>query len=160
MNTLTKLKNEIEVCDLHADRLQMAMNHIKLIFPLTPEKLETLKDEEIGLLELMTSRFAKLQDTIGQKIFPLLLRILGEYQERDSFIDRLNKLEKLEILNDVDFWHRMRDVRNEIAHDYPEGADEKILKIRHCFDSSLALLSFWEELKQTMIQRIGSQTPF
>lgn len=157
MNTGIKLKKEIEVCDLHADRLQMAIKHIKSIFPLTPEKLATLDIGDLGVIELMTNRFAKLQDTIGQKIFPLFLDILGELQQSDSFIDRLNKLEKLEILQNVDFWKHMRDVRNETAHDYPEDAGKVISKIMDCFQASLKLLSFWEDLKQTMIKRIGSK---
>ena len=153
MNVLKKLKSEIEVCDLHANRLSVALRHIEPLFPLTPEKLEVLKDEEIGFLELMSSRFAKLQDTIGRKIFPLLLMTLDEYEESNSFIDRLNKLEKLEILKDLSLWNRMRKVRNEIAHDYPGDSDQKALKIKHCFESSHSLLSFWEDLKKIMIQR-------
>ncbi len=120
MNSQDKLKNEIEMCDLHASRLSVALMHIEQLFPLTPEKLKTLKDEDLGFLDLMSGRFAKLQDTIGRKVFPLLLKSLGEYEESNSFIDNLNKLEKLEILKDATFWGRMRKVRNEIAHDYPE----------------------------------------
>lgn len=156
MKSQDQLKIEIEMCDLHASRLLVALTHIELFFPLTSEKLENLKDEDLGFLELMTSRFAKLQDTIGRKVFPLLLRALGESEEKDSFIDRLNKLEKLEILKDVAFWRRMREVRNEIAHDYPEDSNQKILKIKHCFESSRALLSFWEDLKQIIIQRTST----
>ena len=154
MNISNRLTKEIEICDLHSDRLRMAMQHMETLFPLTPEKWEDLKPEDLGFLELMTSRFAKLQDTMGRKVFPLLLESLGEHEKNDSFIDNLNKLEKLEILPDVNFWNRMREVRNEIAHDYPENPDEKIAKIRDCFQASQELLSFWEDLKKTMITRV------
>lgn len=32
-----------------------------------------LKDDEIGYMELLISRFSKLQDVIGDKIFPMLV---------------------------------------------------------------------------------------
>jgi hypothetical protein len=101
----------------------------------------------------MSNRFAKLQDTIGRKLFPLLLMVLNEHEESDSFIDRLHKLEKLNVLKDPSLWDRMRKVRNEIAHEYPENSNKKVLKIKHCFDASLELLSFWEGLKQIIAQR-------
>jgi hypothetical protein len=153
MTALEKLRSEIDICDIHAQRLSTALQYVEKLFPLTSQKFEDLQDNDFAFLDLMSNRFAKLQDTIGRKLFPLLLMVLNEHEERDTFIDRLHKLEKLEILEDPSLWDRMRKVRNEIAHDYPEDSDQTISKIRHCFDASLELLSFWEGLKQIIAQR-------
>jgi hypothetical protein len=153
MTTLEKLESEMRICDVHALRLSTALKYVEKLFPLTSQKFENLQDNDFAFLDLMSNRFAKLQDTIGRKLFPLLLMALNDHEERDSFIDRLHKLEKLNVLEDPSLWDRMRKVRNEIAHDYPEDSDQKISKIRHCFDASLELLSFWEGLKKIIAQR-------
>lgn len=153
MTPLEKLRSEIDICDIHAQRLSTALEYVEKLFPLTPLKFEDLRDNDFAFLDLMSNRFSKLQDTIGRKLFPLLLMVLKNHEERDSFIDQIHKLEKLEILDDPSFWDRMRKVRNEIAHEYPEDLEQTISKIKHCFDASLELLSFWEDLKKTIAQR-------
>ena len=153
MTTLEKLASEIDICDIHAQRLSDALEYVEKLFPLTPQKFEDLQVNDFAFLDLMSNRFSKLQDTIGRKLFPLILMALNDHEETDSFIDRLHKLEKLNILKDPSFWDRMRKVRNEIAHDYPENSNKKVLKIKHCFDASLELLSLWKDLKKIIAQR-------
>ncbi len=153
MTVMEKLHSAMDICDIHANRLSMALKHMKRLSPLTLEKFETLKDEDFGFLELMSSRFAKLQDIIGRKVFPLLLEVLGKSEERDTFIDILNKLEKLEIIPERSFWDQFRKVRNEIAHEYPDDAEQIISKLQDCFKASYDLLSFWNDLRHTISER-------
>lgn len=63
--------------------------------PLTIEKVENLKTDEVlaEKIEAFGSRFGRFQDTIGNKLLPLWLTILGE--KPASFIDNLNKAEKV-----------------------------------------------------------------
>ncbi len=63
-------------------------------------------------------RFVKLQDTMGAKLFKSLLLYLGENTDR-PFLDILNQLEKIDVV-DVDEWFEIRDLRNEIAHNYAD----------------------------------------
>ncbi len=51
-----------------------------------------------------------------QKLFKSVLLYLGENTNK-PFLDILNQLEKIDII-DVDEWFEIRDLRNEIAHDY------------------------------------------
>jgi 4-alpha-glucanotransferase len=39
-------------------------------------------------------------------------------EESDTLRDRLNRMEKLELVSSVEQWFNMRDVRNRIVHDY------------------------------------------
>ncbi|MEI6515583.1 MAG: nucleotidyltransferase substrate binding protein [bacterium] len=39
-------------------------------------------------------------------------------EESDTLRDRLNRMEKLELISSVEQWFNMRDVRNRIVHDY------------------------------------------
>jgi len=64
-------------------------------------------------------RFSKLQDSMGGKLFKSILLYQGENIDK-PFLDILNQLEKMNIL-DVDEWFELRDLRNEIAHDYEDN---------------------------------------
>lgn len=39
-------------------------------------------------------------------------------EESETLRDRLNRMEKLELISSVELWFAMRDVRNRIVHDY------------------------------------------
>ncbi len=69
-------------------------------------------------VEAFVSRFARLQDTIGDKLLPLLLRALAE--KTASAIDNLNLAERLGFLDSVDDWMTMRKLRNQMIHEYIE----------------------------------------
>jgi len=71
-------------------------------------------------------RFSKLQDCMGAKLFKSVLLYQGENVNR-PFLDILNQLEAMNII-DVDEWFEIRDVRNEIAHDY-DSDDETAINI-------------------------------
>lgn len=104
--------------------------------------------DELGLLELMKNRFAKLQDAIGGKIFPLVLKILQEYRPEESFLDRLHKLERLNIIESIELWNRFREVRNSIAHDYPETSAVTVAALNECESLCTVLILFWNQLKK------------
>ena len=71
---MIELQEALKIADIHAERLQMAAEEID--FPLSVKKLENLSLHDLGIFELYTSRFAKLQDHMGSNIFPLLLKEL------------------------------------------------------------------------------------
>ncbi len=100
---------------------------------ITIEKIKTLTTDEVFAeqVEAFGSRFGRLQDTLGQKLLPAWLKVLGE--QPTSFIDNLNKAEKLGILPSVEEWMRLRELRNQMVHEYID--DDKIffnaLKLAH-----------------------------
>lgn len=64
----------------------------------------------------------KLQDAMGERLVPGTLERLAEPYESWPMRDRLDRLEKFGYL-DVDAWLRWREVRNRLAHEYPEQPD-------------------------------------
>ena len=147
MNDVALLKAILAICDLHADRLEMALKHMEKILPITADVLEDLENEDLGFLEIITTRFAKLQDTISQKLFPMLLGILGEDAPQYTFLDRLNKLVKMEIIDSVDFWKDMRKIRNSIAHEYPDDLETTAKQINACAEQAYVLMAFLKKLQ-------------
>jgi len=71
--------------------------------------------EELDKFESLTSRFARTSDIYTQKIMKGIIMILRE--EAKTFLDKANLFEKLEIVN-VEDLKLIRDLRNEISHEY------------------------------------------
>ncbi len=77
---------------------------------------EQLDPESLESLEALTSRFARTSDIVTQKVLKTIFLLL---QERPgSFIDLTNRAEKLEIIPDAFQLQTIRELRNEIAHEY------------------------------------------
>lgn len=78
-------------------------------------------DTDIDLSERVDAfvgRFSRLQDTVGDKLLPQLLTVLGEKVE--SVIDNLDRAEKLGFLDSADEWMSIRNLRNQMIHEYIE----------------------------------------
>jgi hypothetical protein len=148
------IKSEIDKCDMHTKRIQSALAHTQHLRPFTPQKVENFTEEEISFIELLTNRFSKLQDTIGEKIFPCLLQLLFEYEVKDSMQDRLNKLEKLEILDSVGYWAKMREMGNIISHEYPDIPDLMSKNLNAVVEYAMELMNFWVRLRGIVISKI------
>ena len=67
---------------------------------------------------------------MGDKLFKELLKRVGEYKDSMSLIDVLDKLEKLEIINDSDKWIDFRVLRNKLTHEYPDNTEDVIEGIK------------------------------
>lgn len=115
------LQKYIEICDIHQKRLEDAYVQIKHLYPFKESCFPLKSYSDLASLDMFSVRLSKLQDTLGNKVFPLLLRHLGENIEGLSIIDMLNKLQKLLIVDDIHTWKILRDIRNLIAHEYPDS---------------------------------------
>ena len=93
--------------------------------------------------------FSKLQDKIGAKLFK---KVLYELKEIDSYsiamIDVLNRLEKLEIVEDSNAWDRLREIRNILAHEYPLDIGERVENIELALDGYRELKKIYLRLKE------------
>ena len=69
-------------------------------------------------LEAFTSRFCRLQDTVADKLLPAWLNALGE--KTTVAIDNLDKAEKIGVLPSVLTWLEIRQLRNQMIHEYIE----------------------------------------
>lgn len=69
-------------------------------------------------VEAFVGRFGRLQDTVGDKLLPQLLAALGE--KISSVLDNLDRAERLGLLKSADEWMTMRNLRNQMIHEYVE----------------------------------------
>lgn len=69
-------------------------------------------------VEAFVGRFGRLQDTVGDKLLPLLLDALGE--KTSAVIDNLDRAERLGLIESADEWITIRNLRNQMVHEYVE----------------------------------------
>jgi len=75
--------------------------------------------------------YLKIQDKIGSKLFTLALQQWRELDSEDmTMLDILNRLEKLGIIESVEAWDKLREIRNAIIHEYPEESQLRIENIQ------------------------------
>jgi len=84
--------------------------------------------ERLRILDQLLFRFSKLQDALGLRLIPATLAVLSEPFEEWPMIDRLNRLEKLGFI-EVDDWLRWREIRNRLAHEYPDHPETRFAAI-------------------------------
>lgn len=88
--------------------------------PFTPERTSRLEtDPDLAeRVEAFVGRFGRLQDTVGDKLLPVLLVALGETPA--AAIDNLDRAERLGLIVSADEWMTMRKLRNQMVHEYVE----------------------------------------
>jgi hypothetical protein len=105
-----ELKKDLNRLDMAVKMLQYSLSQCEKIGIKADYSLE-----ELDRFENLTSRFARTSDIYTQKIMKGIILILRE--EANTFIDRANLFEKLEISSAEDL-KLIRDLRNEISHEY------------------------------------------
>jgi hypothetical protein len=121
-----KLTEAVQLCTIHSERMRFAWEKVKDHFPLDKEKYKQLQPEELSFMDQLIFRFSKLQDSMGGKLFPSILENLGEDIRELPFIDRLAKLEKLNVIGSADEWMMLRETRNIVTLEYSFITDEII----------------------------------
>ena len=82
-------------------------------------EVETLSEEELESWEGFSSRFSRTAEIFLSRF----LRARIKFQDpgfSGSFRDLLNKSIQMGLIEDVDFWLKIREFRNREAHEYNE----------------------------------------
>jgi len=103
--------------------------------------MSQLTDIELAIFDQFISRFSKLQDVMGAKLLPAVIELTHEEGDLNTFIDKLNRLEKIGALSSVDQWLKLREMRNQFAHDYPDDPEIQASLLNKAFDMAKYLLS-------------------
>ncbi|NQY20918.1 MAG: hypothetical protein HRT40_06360 [Campylobacteraceae bacterium] len=101
----------------------------------------TLKPEKRAILDAYLKRFASIQDFLGAKIFSPLLEIAGINNNKMSEV--LSNIEKENIIDSLENWIELREVRNELEYDYPEELQEALDDLKYCIDSFERIESYY-----------------
>ncbi|HPS12366.1 MAG TPA: hypothetical protein PLB87_03760 [Prolixibacteraceae bacterium] len=142
-----KLKEAVLLCTIHSERMSFAYRKIEKFFPLDVLKYNTLQPEELSFFDQLIFRFSKLQDCMGGKLFPAILENFGEDIREMPFIDRIEKLEELNVISSADEWMLLRETRNIVTHEYPFITNEVIDGLNLLMKHYALILDVWLEIK-------------
>ena len=155
MNTGVELKEDrlildkyFHECDKHIKRINEAFETIKTFIPITALEYTKLEKNQVQALDQYMFRFAKLQDTLGDKIFKLIVAKYEQEVYNLPFIDILNKLEKTGYIFSAKEWINLRKVRNNIAHQYDDEPEEMSQAINEIVLNKDILLKIYDKVKQ------------
>lgn len=136
----------VGICQTHAQRLHWAMTQLEKKKPLSAATLPLMTDIELAVCDQFVVRFSKLQDAMGAKLLPAIIELTHEEGELTTFIDKLNRLEKIGALSSVDQWLKLREMRNQFAHDYPNDPEIQASLLNKAFDMAVQLLAILDQL--------------
>ena len=142
-----KIQNAIMEEEKNFKRLFQACDNLKLSYPFTVNKLED--DIIVEHLDQLSFRFIKIQDSIGRRLIPYVVEYLFGNNDGLTFLDMLNKLEKLNIVTKIQ-WNIFRNLRNDLTHIYPD--DDKIVDtLNLIYTKKDELYKIYDNLKERVI---------
>jgi uncharacterized protein with HEPN domain len=138
-------QEKIYECNKHIEKINDAKEYLNDIMPLDINKYLILNKIESSFVDQLNFRFSKLQDTMGESLFKSILIMSEEEVKKMTFLDILNRLEELEIINKND-WLKLREVRNEIAHEYSFNQEEVVDNINLIYTKSNELINTYNNV--------------
>ncbi len=87
------------------------------------QRVQTIIETDTGIdrLESFGAKFARMQDTVVDKLIPRFLIAAGEQPQ--TAMDNLSRMERLELIISADNWQTMRWLRNRLVPEYIDNPD-------------------------------------
>jgi hypothetical protein len=149
---ISKLEKHYEaLSDYH--RLILALMDDEDIF--TNEVFLQLLPEQKALFDAFLKRFSSLQDFMGAKIFPQLLQMVGIFTEKMSEI--LYHAEKEGLIDSLNDWIELREMRNDLEHDYPDDLEKALLELKRAVGKYDTLERYYFNIK-SFVRRVSGET--
>jgi len=127
-------KLNIQLLTEEISMLEKAMQTLKLSVDkcTTIYKKNDYSFEDLESFDSLTSKFSRASDIFTQKVIRTIWILLHE--PFIPFIDMLNQAEKMNIIFSADQLLEIRDLRNQITHEYlPEAITELVPEVLENF---------------------------
>lgn len=123
------------------------------------EWLEATLADDAGAdrLESFGAKFARMQDTVIDKLLPQLLKVAGETPM--AAIDNLNRAERLGFITSSDTWLDMRRLRNRLVHEYIESLEDMLPALKRAYAFTDELHNSYEAMSEYARNNLGARTP-
>ena len=110
----------------------------------------------VDQLESFSAKFSRLQDTLGDKVLPLFLKLSAE--PVGTAIENLNRAEKLGLIMDAGQWLGARQLRNFLVHEYIDDLKILLESLEQARVMSISLINTANAIKH-YAQKIGIDNP-
>lgn len=145
---IERIGRECSACEKHFMRLSGALAGLGLALPMNRSQYESLSEEQVRCVDQFLFRFAKAQDSIGAKLFRYLLTLMEEDSESLPMRDVLDKMERYGVIESVEEWAYMRELRNEISHEYL--AEGELEALNELFGKAETLQGIYAKVKEKL----------
>ena len=115
-----------------------------------PKIFEHLMPQELAILDAYLKRFSAIQDFLGAKILPMLFESAGIPSQ--SMSETLYHAVKEGIIDSLENWVELRDVRNDLEHDYPDEITETLKELKFCIDHCVQIIRYCEHSQRFFIK--------
>lgn len=113
------------------------------------DDLKSMSRQHLRLLDQMAYRFGKLQTALGERLLPLIFELQEEpIPDSVPFAQKLQGLERLGAIPSAEQWRRLRQVRNSIAHEYPDAPGLRAASLSRFIEGAGELLDFWRQVDE------------
>ena len=146
------LQEKLYECDQHVQKITTAKQYLQNIMPLTLDAYQQLDDVQKSFIDQLIFRFSKLQDSMGEKLFPAVLILSEEDVKKKTFLDVLTRLEELGLVTRQE-WLRLREIRNAIAHEYTSNQENVVASIVMIYEQSDSLIELYQRIVTFMVER-------
>jgi hypothetical protein len=143
-----------EELNIHFKRIDALIPQINEYLPLNEKDFENT--EIVKTLDSFIYRFIKIQDRMGEKLFPEYLKILQEYSPNMPLIDMLNTLERIEVINSTEDWIDYRKLRNSLTHEYPGNQKEIIDSLNSALVAYINIKNIYMNIIKDISERLSS----
>ena len=134
-------------CAVHAEVLAEGLVDSREWMPLS--SVSMVDKKLLRILDQIAYRFTKLQDTMGEKVLPLILVLAQEpLPENVTFAEKLNRLERIGAIPSAEQWKSFRIVRNALAHDYPDDPELKSSAINRFIEGAAHLSGLYRDVNE------------
>jgi len=120
-----------------------------------PDRLRNLVADDLGIdrLESFGAKFARMQDTVVDKLIPALLRAAGEPVA--AAVDNLARLERLGLIGSANEWLEMRRLRNRLVHEYVDQPEDLAPALEHACRFTDSVHADYAALREYASQHLG-----
>lgn len=149
-----KFAAALQEAGLHAQVLSEALTQVQDERPFGAPSVRAMAGLVRQRLDQTAYRFMKLQDTLGERVLPGLLELADEpLADSATFQQKLNRLERLEVIDSAADWRRLRTLRDQIAHEYPDAPEIQAALIELLLEGAAELLTMWRKIERA-VERI------
>jgi hypothetical protein len=148
VNTKAKLESAAAESSLHQEILSAALSELAPCRPFDAARVTAMEARVRQQLDQVAYRFMKLQDTLGERVLPGLLILAEEpLPESATFQQKLQRLERLGAVPSAETWRTLRELRNPLAHEYPDAPAIQAALIEALLDGSAQLIEAGDAAK-------------
>jgi len=144
-------------CALHAEVLDEGLVDAMSWTPLSSGI--PIEKEMLRILDQIAYRFAKLQDSMGEKVLPLILELAQEpVPDNVTFAEKLNRLERIGAIPSACEWKQFRVVRNALAHEYPEDPELRASAINRFLTGASTLSVLYRFVREYVTTHLNTES--